>query len=157
MPYRPPPFVGSWSKGGEVYSQTPPPFIGSLPNCAGTIGAVSDKRKTKKTIRGKGYVIRNDNAKVKRQFFMEDKSKGLTQAGMARLNQAIEALALKSMSDHQSRVKEEAQRRLSVSSSFWLRLPSKSLTFQRASRDFHSRSMRQKSGWISQFAPGLSA
>ena len=54
---------------------------------------------------------------------MEDKSKGLTQAGMARLNQAIEALALKSMSDHQSRVKEEAQRKFSVSSSFWLRLP----------------------------------
>ena len=88
---------------------------------------------------------------------MEDKSKGLTQAGMARLNQAIEALALKSMSDHQSRVKEEAQRGLSVSSSFWSRLPSKSLTFQRASRDFRSRSMRQKSGWISQFALGLRA
>ena len=57
MPYRPPPFVGSWSKGGEVYSQTPPPFIGSLPNCTGTIGAVSDKRKTKKTIRGKGPLL----------------------------------------------------------------------------------------------------
>ena len=36
--------------------------------------------------------IRNDNAKIERQFdfFMEDKS-GLTQAGMARLNHSIEA------------------------------------------------------------------
>ena len=38
------------------------------------------------------YFIRNDNAKIERQFdfFMEEKS-GLTQAGMARLNHWIEA------------------------------------------------------------------
>ena len=38
------------------------------------------------------YFIRNDNAKVERQFdfLMADKSEGLTQAGMARLNQSTE-------------------------------------------------------------------
>ena len=39
------------------------------------------------------YFIRSDNAKVERQFdfFMADKSEGLTQAGMVRPNQSIEA------------------------------------------------------------------
>ena len=39
------------------------------------------------------YFIRNDNAKVERQFdfVLADKSAGLTQAGMVRLNQLIEA------------------------------------------------------------------
>ncbi|PFX21218.1 hypothetical protein AWC38_SpisGene14301 [Stylophora pistillata] len=39
------------------------------------------------------YFIRNDNVKVKKQFefFMADRSEGLAQAGMARLNQSIEA------------------------------------------------------------------
>ena len=38
------------------------------------------------------YLIRNDNARVGRQFnLMADKSEGLTQAGMAILNQSIKA------------------------------------------------------------------
>ena len=38
------------------------------------------------------YLTTNDNGRVERQFdfFMADKSEGLTQAGMARLNQSIE-------------------------------------------------------------------
>ena len=38
------------------------------------------------------YFIRNDYGKVERQFafFMADESEGLTQAGMARLNQSID-------------------------------------------------------------------
>ena len=32
VPHRPPPFVGSWSKGGEVYPQAAPPFVDSWPN-----------------------------------------------------------------------------------------------------------------------------
>ena len=38
------------------------------------------------------YFIRNDNGKAERQFafFMADESEGLTQAGMARLNQSID-------------------------------------------------------------------
>ena len=31
VPHRPPPFVGSWSKGGEVYPQAAPPFVDSWP------------------------------------------------------------------------------------------------------------------------------
>ena len=39
------------------------------------------------------YIIRNDDAKVEKQFdfFMENKSEGLTRAGMAKLNQSMEA------------------------------------------------------------------
>ena len=80
------------------------------------------------------YFITNANAKVERQFdfFVADMS-GLTQAGMARLNQSMHSfiafLALKSMSDHQSWVHQEARRKLNASFSYWSRMQSESQTF----------------------------
>ena len=56
MPCRPPQFKGSWSKGGEVYPHLPPPIVGSWPNYAGTVGASSNKSKTKR-IKGKGQLL----------------------------------------------------------------------------------------------------
>ena len=55
--YRPPPFLGRWSKGRELNPEAPPPFICGWPNYAGTIGATSNKSKIKKTIRGKGLLL----------------------------------------------------------------------------------------------------
>ena len=59
VPYRPPPFLGSWPKKvsmGEVYHLAPPPFIGSWPNNTGTIGVGSNKSKENTTTKGKGLL-----------------------------------------------------------------------------------------------------
>ena len=57
VPHRPPPFVGSWSKGGEVYPQAAPPFVDSWPKQTGTMAAGFHKSKTKKTTNGKGLLV----------------------------------------------------------------------------------------------------
>ena len=55
MPHRPPAFISTSSKGGEVYPQAPPSFIDSWPSYTGTIGAVLLKEKQKRQPKEKDF------------------------------------------------------------------------------------------------------
>ena len=55
MPHRPPPFISTLSKGGEVYPQAPPSFIDSWSSYTGTIGAVLIKEKQKRQPKEKDF------------------------------------------------------------------------------------------------------
>ena len=79
--------------------------------------------------------MRKNNVKAEKRFdfFMADKSEGLKQAGMARLNQSIEAFVYcivgAQVIVRSSWVHQEALTKPNASSSYWLRVLSESQTF----------------------------